>query len=196
MNINKIKAKIEEKKKLYPQEWLGRSLAYTPYQPRSIQALLKEKNGKAIFHLASQNFLEIAKTNEENALCFYLQDLENLAYLRRYTFLPLIYDFPIIDDYQILEALVYGCDCICLSPSLLSQKELKDFSDYAFKLGLDCIFHIENSSDITKAIFAKAEILNINTQKNLLSLIPKNKLIIAHHSLQTLKGVEAFVKSL
>ncbi|CAM2845587.1 hypothetical protein [Helicobacter burdigaliensis] len=194
MDLGKIKAKIGEKKRFYPQEWLGRSLAYTPYQPRSIQALLKEKNGKDIFFLDSQNFLESAKANEEKALCFYLQDLENLTYLRRYTHLPLIYDFPILDSYQILEALVYGCDSICLNPSFLSQKELKELSDYAFKLGLDCIFHVENSSDITKAIFAKAEILNINTQKNLLSLIPKNKLIIAHNSLKPLEGVEAFIR--
>ena len=183
--IQKIKSLIAQKKEKFGQDWLGRSLAYTPYQPRPLSNLLRrDKNEplKRLFALSpneqKEQFLRDAKEYEKTSAAFLIESLEDLTYLRRYVQIPLIYDFLILDSYQLLESLVYGADCITLAPKYLSQKELNALSDYALKLGLERIFQIDSKEDLTKAIFAKADILNLNKNFALLSLVPKNKIIL------------------
>ena len=94
--------------------------------------------------------------------------------------MPLVYDFLILDSYQLLEALVYGTDSVMLYPKYLEQKTLKELSQYALKLGLERIFCIESKEDLTKAIFAKADILNLNKNFSLIPLIPKQKILLSN----------------
>ncbi|MDA3966751.1 MULTISPECIES: hypothetical protein [Helicobacter] len=181
MNLKTLQNRIDKKKKSYPMEWLGRSLAYTPYQPRELKDSFKKTQTftpKQIIKLLDDDFLNIAKSKEQVVSAFMLESLDNLAYIRRYTNIPLIYDFIIIDEYQILESLVYGSDAIVLRADILNQKELKNLSDFALKLGLERIFKINSKNDLTKAIFAKSDILLVENE-NLIELIPNNKIIIS-----------------
>lgn len=182
-NLKEAKRLLEQKKKLYPMEWLGRSLAYNPYQPRPIKELLKKTPSFLPQNIYSinpkENFLENCINLAKKASCFVSNDLENLTFIRRYIQNPLIYDFVIFDEYQLLESLVYGADAVFLYPKFLSQKELKEMRDFALKIGLEAIFVLENKSDLTKAIFAKADILNINHHLELLALIPNSKIILS-----------------
>lgn len=181
MNLKALQKAIDKKKENYPMEWLGRSLAYTPYQPREIKDSCKRTQTftpKQIIKLPDDDFLNIAKSKEQIASAFMLESLEHLAYIRRYTSIPLIYDFIIIDEYQILESLVYGSDAIVFRADILNQKELKNLSDFALRLGLERIFKIDSKNDLTKAIFAKSDILLVENE-NLIELIPNNKIIIS-----------------
>lgn len=210
--IAKIKQTIEKKAQSFPQEWLGRALAYTPYQPRPL-------NLKKSLHCIPQNlygfsedlfiesqrtdsnetlitFLQIAKNYEKEASAFLLESLEILTYLRRYVSLPLIYDFLILDSYQLLESLVYGADGIVLLPKFLTQAELKNLSDYALKIGLERIFRIESKEDLTKAIFAKADILDLGGNFSLIPLIPNNKIILSEIPQETPTNQENDCKAL
>ena len=123
-----------------------------------------------------------------------LDILENLTFVRRYVNVPLIFNYPIIDTYQILESLVFGADCIILTPSLLSQKNLKELSDFAIKIGLERIFTINSKEDLSKAIFAKADILNLQNNSNLIPLIPQNKIILAKKNPQKIQGIDAYIE--
>lgn len=210
--IAKIKQTIEKKAQSFPQEWLGRALAYTPYQPRPL-------NLKKSLHCIPQNlygfsedlfiesqrtdsnetlitFLQIAKNYEKEASAFLLESLEILTYLRRYVSLPLIYDFLILDSYQLLESLVYGADGIVLLPKFLTQAKLKNLSDYALKIGLERIFRIESKEDLTKAIFAKADILDLGGNFSLIPLIPNNKIILSEIPQETPTNQENDCKAL
>lgn len=195
LDLTKLKKEIDRKKQDYPQEWLGRSLAYTPYQPRPIKTILtktKDFNPKNIYQIPLTNdFLQIAKTNETLASCFSVYSLENLTFIRRYVQIPLIFNYPIVDSYQILESLVFGADCIILNPAILSQKELKELNDFTIKLGLQSIFKITTKEDLRKAIFAGVEILNIQDSIDLIPLIPNNKIILANQAFQKTKGVDS-----
>lgn len=187
--ITKIKQTLRKKKQSFPQEWLGRALAYTPYQPRPLYGSLKKsidftpKNlyyfSQNLLSKAQTEFLQTAKHYENQASGFFIESLEYLTYLRRYVSIPLVYDFLILDSYQLLESLVYGTDGIVFYPQFLTQKELKDLSDYALKMGLERIFRIESKEDLTKSIFAKADILDLNGNFTLLPMIPKNKIILS-----------------
>lgn len=184
VSIMQIKDAIETKKQSFDMQWLGRSLAYTPYQPRPLNLKRKESlNSIYTFSNSNdENFLFRAKELEKlekNVKAFIVESLEFATYLRRYVRTPLIYDFLILDAYQLLETLVYGVDAVMLYPKHLEQKELKTLSDYALKLGLERVFHIESKEDLTKAIFAKADILNLNKNFSLIPLIPKQKILIS-----------------
>lgn len=183
MNIKKLQEEINKKKEIYPEEWLGRSLAYTPYQPREIKNTIKKINNfipKDIMELNTDDFLEKAKDNENKISAFILDSIENITYIRRYTSVPLIYNYTIIDKYQILESLVYGTDCIVLKPEFLEQKTIKELSEFAYKIGLEVIFNINSKEDLTKSIFAKSDILMLEDSK-LINLIPKGKILISRN---------------
>ncbi|WP_297813887.1 hypothetical protein [uncultured Helicobacter sp.] len=194
--ILQVRQILNEKKQIFPQEWLGRALAYTPYQPRPLCKVLKKHKDsipKKLYHFSESlvaklqsvdlkeqaSFLQIAKNHEDSASGFLVESLESLTYIRRYVNLPLIYDFLILDSYQLLESLVYGADGIILLPQFLTQNQLKNLSDYALKIGLERIFRIKSKDDLTKSIFAKADILDLNGNFSLLSMIPKNKIILS-----------------
>lgn len=188
VKVAQIQRAIEAKKQSFDTQWLGRSLAYTPYQPRPLD--LKRKDN--IFSLyrfyedEPSHFLYNAKEFEKDAKAFIVESLELVTYLRRYVRTPLIYDFLILDAYQLLEALVYGVDGVMLYPQYLTQPQLKELSDYALRLGMECLFCIQSKEDLTKAIFAKAQILNLNENFSLIPLIPKGKIIISPiHTEQT-----------
>ncbi|WP_300842664.1 MULTISPECIES: hypothetical protein [Helicobacter] len=191
IEIAKIQQAISEKKEKFPQEWLGRTLAYTPYQPRPLPEIFKkpvDSIPKILYDFSLQtldtsatqiSLLQTAKDYESRACGFFVESLEILTYIRRYVSIPLIYDFLILDSYQLLESLVYGADSVVLLPKFLTQKQLKNLSDYATKIGLSIIFRIESKEDLTKAIFSKADILDLNENFSLLSMIPKNKIILS-----------------
>ncbi|MBD5164242.1 hypothetical protein [Helicobacter sp.] len=210
--IAKIKQAVTKKSQSFPQEWLGRALAYTPYQPRPLHLKksahftpqnlygfsenLFAKSQKTDFNEAQITFLQIAKNCEKEASAFLIESLEILTYIRRYVSLPLIYDFLILDSYQLLESLVYGADGVILLPKFLTQVELKDLSDYALKIGLERIFRIESKEDLTKAIFAKADILDLSGNLSLIPLIPNNKIILSEIPQEIPKNQENNCKAL
>ena len=193
-NLKEIKKLLEQKKKLYPMDWLGRSLAYNPYQPRGIKDLLKKTQNflpqKLCYMDSKDNFLEYCINLAPKISCFILDDLENLTFIRRYVQNPLIYDFLILEDYQLLESLVYGADAVFLYPEFFTKKELKELRDFALKIGLDAIFSIKDKSDLTKAIFVGADILDISENLALLPLIPNSKILLAR---EEKKGIDCVI---
>jgi len=123
--------------------------------------------------LIRQNFapVDIAKEYEKggaNAISvltephFFKGNLECLAAIRRETSLPLLRKDFIVDEYQILEALVYGADFILLIAKALSAGELKRLLDYARSLGLEALVETHDEEDVEKSNFARAKIVGVN----------------------------------
>ena len=95
----------------------------------------------------------------------------------------------------------------------LSMADLKRLYEFAVHVGLDVLVEIHDKEDLTKAIFAGAEIIGINHRNlqtfevdlnlsvNLIPLIPNGKIIVAesglssHEQLLELNkiGVDAFL---
>ncbi|MGM0534359.1 MAG: indole-3-glycerol phosphate synthase TrpC [Campylobacterota bacterium] len=212
--IAKTKKDLAKRKEAMPMQMLGKSLAYTPYQPKDVQAALRStpenpyriiaevKKASPSKGVIREDFdqLTIAKEYEKggaDALSvltephYFQGDIEYLTQLRRYVPMPLLRKDFIIDKYQILEALVYGADFILLIAAALSKKELKELLEFARHLGLEVLVEIHNKKELTKAIFAGADIIGINHRdlktfemdmnlcEKLIPLIPKGKIIVA-----------------
>jgi indole-3-glycerol phosphate synthase len=212
--IERTKSDLEEKKAKYSLDWLGRSLAFNPYVPRDIKPYLTSTEDEPYRIIAEvkkaspskgvirEDFdpLLIAKEYEAsgaNAISvltephYFKGDLEYLTQLRRYVSTPLLRKDFIVDKYQLLEALVYGADFVLLIAKALSRKELKELLNYTWHLGMEALVEIHDKEDLTKAIFAGANIIGINHRNldtfkmdmklchQLIPMIPNGKIIVA-----------------
>jgi indole-3-glycerol phosphate synthase len=183
--IKKTREDLAKRKVDYPEEWLGRSLAFNPFVPKDILSSLRstEENPYRIIAevkkaspskgIIREDFDPILIAQQytnggADALSiltephFFQGDKEYLGMVRRYTPLPLLRKDFIVDKYQILEALAFGADFILLIAMALSRKELKELYEYALHLGLEVLVEVHNKRDLVKAIFAGATIIGIN----------------------------------
>ncbi len=181
-----IKQNLALKKQEYSYDWLGRSLAYNNYPPRDILSCIHEdENIKKIYQITkfdienlssyckeNMDFVSLGKADE-------ILELDLLTILRRYIKIPIIRNDLIFDEYQILEAAVFGADSLVLKAKVLSKNDLKSLIKFSQRLRICPIIEIENKIDLTKAIICGADILSFDAKQNLAHLIPKNKIIIA-----------------
>lgn len=216
--ILKTKDDLERRKKEFSTDWLGRSLAFNPFMPRDIKPYLtstKENPYRIIAEVKKaspskgiirEDFdpLFIAQEYEKGGADaisvltephYFKGNLEYLTGIRRYVATPLLRKDFIVDEYQILEALVYGADFILLIAKALSKKELKSLLEYTWRLGMDALVEIHDKEDLTKAIFAGANIIGVNHRnldtfemdmsltEKLMPLIPNGKIIVAESGL-------------
>lgn len=234
--IKKTKEDLEVREKEFTLDWLGRSLAFNARQPRPIHEYLKSTEDEPYRIIAEvkkaspskgvirEDFdpLAIAQAYERggaNAISvltephFFQGSLDYLAGIRRYVGVPLLRKDFIVSKYQILEALVYGADFILLIAKALSRSDLKELLNYSRHLGMEPLVEIHDKADLTKAIFAGADIIGINHRNletfemdmelchKLIPLIPNGKIIVAesgiyeHGQLEDLHkvGVDAFL---
>ncbi len=212
--IRKTRSDLEKRKADYPMEWLGRSLSFNPFVPKDIYGALRSteeepyriiaevKKASPSKGIIREDFdpIRIAVAYEEggaNALSILTEphwfkgDKEYLGMVRRYTSLPILRKDFIVDKYQILEALAFGADFVLLIARALGRKELKELVDYALHLGMEALVEVHDKVDLTKAIFAGANIIGINHRnletfemdmdlsRRLIPLIPNSKIIVA-----------------
>jgi len=234
--IKKTKEDLARREKEYTIDWLGRSLAFNARAPRPViphlqateaepyRIISEVKKASPSKGVIREDFdpVAIAQAYERggaNAISvltephYFQGSLDYLAEIRRYVSIPLLRKDFIVSKYQLVEALVYGADFVLLIAKALSRKELKELLDYTRHLGMEALVEIHDKKDLTKAIFAGADIIGINHRNletfemdmelsyKLIPLIPNNKIIVAesgiyeHGQLEDLSkaGVDAFL---
>lgn len=65
------------------------------------------------------------------------KNISLVADARAYAPFLIIHKDIFISKYQILEALVYGADCVALSPIILPKSSIAELQNYAYHLGLE-----------------------------------------------------------
>ena len=227
--IEKTRDDLQKRKKEFTMDWLGRSLAFNPFAPRDIKPYLtatKENPYRIIAEVKKaspskgvirEDFdpLKIAQEYEKGGASaisvltephYFQGNIEYLTGIRRYVSTPLLRKDFIIDEYQILEAVVYGADFILLIAKALSRKELKALLEYTWRLGMEALVEIHDKEDLTKAIFAGANIIGVNHRnldtfemdmnltEKLMPLIPNGKIIVAESGLNDKETIEHLSK--
>ncbi|HIP55989.1 MAG TPA: indole-3-glycerol phosphate synthase TrpC [Arcobacter sp.] len=223
--IEKTKYDLEKRKVDFSVDWLGRSLAYNPYQPRPVREVLtatKEDPIKIIAEvkkaspskgIIKEDFdpLAIAQAYSKSGASaisvltephYFKGDIEYLTGIRRYVDTPLLRKDFIVDEYQLLEALVYGADFVLLIAKALATKELQYLYDRALQLGLDVLVEIHDKEDLTKAMRCGAHIIGINHRNldtfemdmelcdKLIPMIPNGKIIVAESGVSNRETIE------
>ena len=137
---------------------------------------------------------------------FFLGCDEYLKEIRRISHTPILRKDFIIDYYQIYEAKILGADAILLIVSVLGDT-LGEFYHEAKRFNLEILVEVHNKEELDLALKYDCEIIGINnrnlktfdvaldTTKELIKSIPKDKVIIAESgimSIEDLKMIEDF----
>ncbi len=81
---------------------------------------------------------------------YFLGSISCLVNVKKVSDLPILRKDFIIDAYQIYESKLIGADCILLIAAILSDEQLKKFTNIADQLGLDYIIEIHNKDELSE----------------------------------------------
>ncbi|VAV86360.1 Indole-3-glycerol phosphate synthase, partial [hydrothermal vent metagenome] len=121
----------------------------------------------------SLNIKDVAMGYEKAGVCgmsiltdnkYFGGSLDDLLIARANCKLPLLRKEFIIDEYQIIEAKSNGADVILLIAAILTQAEIKQFSELAKSLHLDVLLEVHNEEELHKSIMPSLDMLGVNNR--------------------------------
>lgn len=168
------------------------------------------------------DYLEIAGIYERNGASaisvltdrnFFQGSIDYLSEIRQHVSIPLLRKDFVFDEYQIFEARGYGADAVLLIAAVLDDKQLHDFVELAFNLGMAPLVEVHDEGELERTLKTKAELIGINNRNlqtfktdmnttiRLMDEIPEDKLVISesginsNNDIKLLKdaGVDAFL---
>ncbi|MFC5196272.1 indole-3-glycerol phosphate synthase TrpC [Bizionia hallyeonensis] len=128
--------------------------------------------------------------------------LDDLLLARSSCNLPLLRKEFIIDSYQILEAKAYGADVILLIAAILTQEEIKSFSEFAKSLQLEVLLEVHNEAELQKSIMPSLDMIGVNnrnlktfevsleTSKTLSSYIPNDFIKVSESGISNVDAIK------
>lgn len=131
---------------------------------------------------------------------FFLGSDEYLKKVKSLSDKPILRKDFIIDFYQIYEAKVLGASGILLIVAELGEK-LKDFYEECIKFKLEPLIEVHNKEELDIALECGGEIIGINnrdlksfnttleTTENLISFIPKDKIIVSESGIHSIEDL-------
>jgi len=218
--ITDKRKEVEAFKKVLPVQYLQKS----PMFSRSTIALSESiKSGSGIIaefkrrspskQVINQNssVIDVVKGYEKAGVSgisiladtkYFGGSLEDLIQARNTVEIPILRKEFIIDTYQIYEARAFGADAILLIASILTQKEIVNFSNLANQLELEVLLEIHNEEDLYKSDLTHIDLVGVNnrnlktfevsieTSKNLSGLIPVDKVKISESGISSIEAIK------
>jgi indole-3-glycerol phosphate synthase len=178
------KKEVEERKSLFPEKLLEKSI-YFPTQPISMKKyLLREDRNGIIAEYKRQSpskgvindHAKVEKTSigymqaGASALSiltdteFFGGKNEDLQTARKYNFCPILRKDFIIDEYQIIEAKSIGADCILLIAAALSPEDVKRLATFARKLGLEVLLEVHDGEELRATLCDEVDLVGVNNR--------------------------------
>ncbi len=159
---------VEERKSLYPVKLLEQSIYFNSPTVSFKKYLLREDKVGIIaeFKRKSPSKGNINKyADVERTTIGYMQagasvlsiltDTEffggknaDLTLARKYNYCPILRKEFIIDEYQIIEAKSIGADVILLLANVLTPQQIKQFAQFAKKLGLEILLEVRDREEL------------------------------------------------
>jgi indole-3-glycerol phosphate synthase len=129
--------------------------------------------------------------------------LEDLAAARAVSGLPILRKDFIVDEYQVVEALVGGADAILLIAAALDAVRLAQLSALAAELGLGTLVEVHDDRELAVAAEVGAPVIGINNRDlttltvdtartfELAPLVPAGSVVVAESGFRTRADLEA-----
>jgi len=157
-------------------------------------ALLYEENGAAAVSVLTDR-------------AFFGGDVAYLADIKKCVRLPLLRKDFIIDLYQIYETRFLRGDAVLLIAGILTDVQLREYTDLATSLGLSVLCEIHSQGELDKALAANVRIIGINnrdlttfsvdlkTSITLAASIPADRVIVSESGIRTRQDIETLTKA-
>ncbi|MAJ86109.1 MAG: indole-3-glycerol phosphate synthase [Candidatus Pelagibacter sp.] len=119
------------------------------------------------------NHLDIAKMYIDNgATClsvlteekFFLGNLNHIKDIKKIFEIPILAKDFFIDPYQVILSKSYGCDCILIILSALSEKQADEIYSEALKYNLSVIVEVHNQREAEAALKYNEALIGINNR--------------------------------
>jgi indole-3-glycerol phosphate synthase len=160
----KAPAIIAEVKKASP----SKGVLSHDFDPARIAAAYARGGAAAVSVLTDQSFFQGSLADLEAA-----RAAISLPVLRK--------DFTIAQA-QILQAAAHGADAILLIAAILTEREIRDFREYAIKLQLTPLVEVHNRRELDVAIEAGADVIGVNNRDlNTFAVTLETSLELAEH---------------
>jgi indole-3-glycerol phosphate synthase len=95
---------------------------------------------------------------------FFDGSLQHLSSVRDAVKIPLLRKDFIVDDYQLLEAVVNGADAVLLIVAALDDARLTSLREAAVRLGLATLIEVHDVAELERALAAGADIVGVNNR--------------------------------
>jgi indole-3-glycerol phosphate synthase len=138
---------------------------------------------------------------------FFAGDLQHLKEARQLSGKPCIRKDFIIDEWQIVEARLYGADCILLIAAILSDWQIRAFKHMAHEYGMDALLEIHDETEAQRALFNGCDFIGINnrdlktfevdlaTTERLRPLLPDSAIVVSESGVSTRADAQRLKKA-
>ena len=219
--IDYKRGELEKRKENIPYSALKMQLQFSK-APKDFKGALQKEGTRIIAEIkkaspskgiirADFDHLAIAECYEKSGAAaisvltdshFFKGDIEYLSQARQVVAIPLLRKDFIIDEYQVVEAKVYGADALLLIAAVLTEERLKYLYDLSRSFGMDVLVEVHDKADLKKALAIGADIIginnrnlktfttDINTTVALAKEIPGDKIIVSESGINSLEDVK------
>jgi indole-3-glycerol phosphate synthase len=113
----------------------------------------------------------------------------------------------IFDPYQVWESRAYGADALLLIVSILTDDELRELTQLAHDLQMECLVEVASEDEVQRALRVDADVIGINNRdlrtfevdlavtERLRPLIPNEKVVAALSGVHTRADAERMAKA-
>jgi indole-3-glycerol phosphate synthase len=168
--VKKKQEEIAERKSLYPEKLLQRSI-YFETQPLSLKKYLQREDLSGIiaeFKRRSPSkgdinpYVDVEATTlgymqaGASALSiltdfsFFGGSNNDLTVARKFNYCPILRKDFIIDPYQVIEAKSIGADAILLIAAILEKEKIAELAQHASRLGMEVLLELHDADEIFK----------------------------------------------
>ena len=115
---------------------------------------------------------------------------EYLKAIREAVKLPILRKDFVIDEYQLYEARAIGADAVLLISAILSEDQMKEYSDIAHELGLECLVEVHNEEEYKKTLGFKPDMLytfdvDLETTGRLSNIVGDHAVLVSESGIKT-----------
>ena len=133
---------------------------------------------------------------------FFGAKLNDFQLARKNNTIPMLRKDFIVDEYQIFQSKAMGADVILLIAKILSQKQLKSYTNLAHELGLEVFLETQNETEILENLDLNFDLIGINNRNlnsfevsvensiKLAALLPKSSVKIAESGIDSFETIQ------
>ena len=177
------KVEVKLKKKIFSIPYLKTSPLFNLKTISLVKKLKKSKSGIIAEHKrkspSKQNInsyssiIDVTKGYENAGVSgisvltdkkYFGGSLDDLNLAKGISNIPILRKEFIIDSYQIIESKANGADVILLIASILSKKQIKEFSILAKEFGIEVLLEVHNKEELEKSIMPSIDIIGVNNR--------------------------------